>query len=112
MSKFVAEVFKLIGIFLVIIAFLFLVFGLVESGLTFGAFCFTLFSGAFLFYLGQSMLKLSRMEDKLGRYILTPTDKSNPLLKCEKCNKRYDPEDAEQCPYCELKRLQILYKYR
>ena len=35
--------------------------------------------------MGKSMKKLAKIEDKLGKYVLSADHLSKPLCKCEKC---------------------------
>ena len=111
MSKFISILFRVIGIILLGWTIL----GILSGGLGFDYLVlFLLMDGLvalLLLYMGKSMKRLAKIEDKLGKYVLSADHLSKPLCKCEKCNKIYDSE-VEQCPYCELKRLKSLNRYR
>ena len=61
------------------------------------------FGGAVLF-LGLSMKRLAKIEDKLGKFVLLPKDEQKPLAKCDVCGRLYEI-DYGHCPYCEAERV-------
>lgn len=94
-----------------VISKVFVVFGAIVMLSSLAVFClnFTygfvvLVLGAAVLFLGLSMNRLERIEDKLGKYILAPKDIQKPLVKCEKCDRIYEMEYG-QCPYCEAERV-------
>ena len=111
MTKFVSILFRVVGVILLVWTIL----GILPGGFSFDSvLLFLLIDGLvalLLLYMGKSMKKLAKIEDKLGKYVLSADHLSKPLCKCEKCNKIYDPE-VEQCPYCELERLKLINRYR
>ena len=111
MTKFVSILFRVIGIILLGCTILVILSG----GLSFDYLVLLLLLdglvGLILLYMGKSMKKLAKIEDKLGKYVLSADHLSKPLCKCEKCNKIYD-SDVEQCPYCELERLKLINRYK
>ena len=111
MTKFASIMFRIVGVMLLIWTIL----GILSGGLDFDWSVFFLLMdglvGLLLLYMGKSMKKLAKIEDKLDKYVLSADHLSKPLCKCEKCNKIYD-SDVEQCPYCELERLKLINKYK
>ncbi len=94
-------------IFIIFGAFL-IVFGAVGISIDvlFGV-IFAVFGLAMIF-LGISIKKLSKIEDKIAKYQFLFNEENAPLVKCEKCGRRYEV-DVDECPYCEVKRVKKAY---
>lgn len=60
--------------------------------------------GAAVFFLGLSMERVAKIEDKLGKFVLLPKDAQKPLVKCAKCGRMYEL-DYGNCPYCVADRV-------
>ena len=101
MTKFVSILFRVIGIILLACTILVILSG----GLGFDYLVLLLLLdglvGLLLLYMGKSMKRLAKIEDKLGKYILFPEDLRVPQIKCDKCGRSYD-NDVSTCPYCDL----------
>ena len=99
MLSIASVVFIVIGIIFIIAAIVILdsggiymiVFGVIALGLS--QIC-----------LGISMRKLSKLEDRLAKYIFLPGEDQYPEIICERCGREYD-KDFSECPYCELERI-------
>lgn len=48
--------------------------------------------------------KLTKLEEKLSRFIYDFDSDDLPMEICNKCGRKYDM-DVKECPYCELERL-------
>ena len=54
--------------------------------------------------LGLAMNRLANLEEKLSRFIYDFDSDDLPMMRCDKCGRKYDM-DVDECPYCENKRL-------
>ena len=97
MTKVMSIVFMSFGVLFMLASF-----GVISMGI--GAFLIVLILGGAVFCLGMSMKKLEEVENKLGKFSLTPNDQKEPLIRCEKCNRLYQL-DVTECPYCKLQDL-------
>ena len=59
-------------------------------------------------YLGLAMNRLANLEEKLSRFIYDFDSDDLPMMRCDKCGRKYDM-DVDECPYCEVKRLNIFH---
>ena len=68
--------------------------------LSLGAVLVVFVLGGAVLCLGLSIIKLAKIEDKLGKFILLPKNEQKPLVTCEKCGRIYEAEYG-RCPYCQ-----------
>lgn len=101
MSKFISRVFRVLGVILIIWTALMVLFGGLEFYYMMIFIAMDGLVGLLLLYMGKSMKRLAKIEDKLGKYILFPKDLRVPQIKCDKCGRSYD-NDVSTCPYCDL----------
>lgn len=48
--------------------------------------------------------RLADLEEKLSRFIYDYDSDDLPMMRCDRCGRKYDM-DVKECPYCENKRL-------
>ena len=110
MTALVTKLFKIAGVALIIVASLFILGALIIGQYiyvgTYGGIGFLM--GFMLYFLGQSIQRLAKIEDTMGKYILIPSAAKKPLGKCEKCGRYYELEYGE-CPYCAIDVLRHAY---